>query len=150
MKIGFQFDRCTAFGDLYSSTISNKLSLNQCHFKGCHSARSQLYPRSKICKIIQHTDKSVARHHHSFARMRDTMKYLRLSDMQGWSWSTHFSVFHMSATEIWLVRQPCQCLEIFRFVENFRCIWFNFWYVGLNKPPILVSIAYFHTSADIW
>ena len=46
---------------------------------------------------------------------------------------------------------PClsKCLEFFRCVEIFRCIWFNSRYVGLNQPPILGSIVYLDTSANI-
>ena len=39
--------------------------------------------------------------------------------------------------------QPCQCLEFF------RCVWLNSRHVGLNKPPILASIADLDTSANL-
>jgi len=68
-----------AFGDLYLSTISNKLSLNPCHCNCCHSPRSQLYPPCKFCKILQHTDNSVPCGHHSDARTRGIKTYLRCS-----------------------------------------------------------------------
>ena len=53
-------------------TINNKLSLNSCNSKCCHSARSQLYPLSKFCNILQHTDNSVPHPHCSYARTRVT------------------------------------------------------------------------------
>jgi len=60
-----------------------QLSLNSWNFKCCHSAWSQLYPPSKFCKILQHTNNSVPHHHRSDARTRGTMNYLERSHMQG-------------------------------------------------------------------
>jgi len=93
MKIGCPSDQYAAFWDSFLSTSSNKLSLNPCHFNCCHSPRSQLYPPSKFCKILHHTDNSVPRGHHSYALNRGMMNFLRQSHNQGLSWSTHFSVF---------------------------------------------------------
>ena len=89
-------DWYTTFGDSYLSTICKKLSLNPYNFNCCPSPRSQFYPPSKSCKILQHTDISVPRGSHSYAQTKGILKYLRWSHMQGQSWSTHFSVFHMS------------------------------------------------------
>jgi hypothetical protein len=141
VKIGCPSDWYTTFGDSSLSTISNKLSLNPCNFNCCHSPWSQLYPPSKFCKILQQTNNSVPRGHHSDARTRGIKTYHQRSHMQGRSWSTHFPVFHMPGPV--LVIQPCQCLEFF------RCVWFNSRYVGLNQPPILASIADLDTSANI-
>jgi len=55
----------------------------------------------------------------------------------------------MSGPESWLMIQPCWCLEFFRCVKIFRCIWFNSRDVGLNQPAILASIAYWDRSANI-
>jgi len=76
MKIGCASDWYTAFRDSYVSTIRNKLSLNACNFKYCLSARSQLYPPSRSCKILQHTDNSVPCCHLSYAPTRGAMNYL--------------------------------------------------------------------------
>jgi len=84
MKMECPSDWYIAFGDSYSSTISNKLSLNPCNFKCCHSARFQLYSPSKFCKILQHTYDSVPHCQRSYARTRCTMNYLWWSHMQGW------------------------------------------------------------------
>jgi len=99
VKVGCPSNRYTAFRDSYLSTISNKLNLNPCNFNCCHSPRSQLYPLSKICKILQHTDNSVPRGHLRHARTRGVMNYLRRSHLLGLLWATHFSVFHMSGPE---------------------------------------------------
>jgi len=40
-------------------------------------------------------------------------------------------------------------LEFFMCVEIFRCVLFNSRCVGLNQPPILASIAYLDTCANI-
>jgi hypothetical protein len=45
--------------------------------------------------------------------------------------------------------QPSSYLEFFKCVNVFRCIWFNSRYVGINQPPIVTSIAYLDTSANI-
>ena len=143
MKIGCPSDWYTTFRDSYLSTISNKLSLNTCNFTCCYSPRSQLYPPSKVCKILQHSNNSVPHGDLSYARSRGIMKYLWRIQMQGQSWSPHFSVFHMSGPESWLVIQPCQCLEFF------RCVWSNSRYNGLNQHPILASIAFLDTTDTI-
>jgi len=84
-EIGGPSDWHTAFGDSYLSTICYKLSLNACNFNCCPSPRSQLYPLSKSCKIYQHTDNSVPRGHHSYARTKGIMNYPWSSHTQGWS-----------------------------------------------------------------
>jgi len=143
MKIGCSSDLYTTFGDSYLSTISNKLSLNPCNFNCCHWPWSQLYPPSKFCKILQHTDNSVPCGHHSHAQTRGIKTYRRWSHMQGRSWSTQFPVFLMPGPGSWLVIQPCQYLEFF------RCVWFTSRCIGLNQVPILASIADLDTSANI-
>jgi len=73
----------TAFRDSYLSNISNKLSLNPCNFKCCHPARSQLYPPSRFCMILQSTNNPVPHRHRSYARTRHTLYCLWRSHMQG-------------------------------------------------------------------
>jgi len=100
VKIGCPSIWYTAFGHSYLSTICNKHSLNPCNFNCCHSWWSQLYPLSKSCKILQHTDNSVPRCHHSYARTTGLMNYLWQCHMQGRSWSTHFTVSHVRSWEV--------------------------------------------------
>jgi len=142
-------DRYTAFGDSYLSTISINPSWNRCNFNCCHSPRSQLYPPSKFCNILQHTDDSGPCSHHSNARTRGIMNYHRWSNMPGRSWSAHFSVFHMSGPQSQLVIQPCNCPELVSWVKIFTFVFFNSKYVGLNQPPIRVSIVYLDMSDTI-
>ena len=149
MEIGCPSDWYTTVGDSYLSTISNTLSLNPGNFNCCHSPRSQLYPPSKFCNILQHTDNSVPCSHLSYALTRGIMYFLQRSHMQGRSWSTQFSVFHISGPQNMLVIQPCWCLEFIRGVKIIRCVWFNSRNIGLNLPPILASIAYLDTRANI-
>jgi len=68
MKTGCPSDWYTAFRDSYLSTICNTLCLNPCNCNCCHSPRSQLYPPSKFCKILHHSDNFVPHGHHSYAR----------------------------------------------------------------------------------
>jgi len=100
MIIGCPSDWYTAFRDSYLSTISNSLSVNPFNFNCCHSPRSQLYPLSKFCKNLQHTDNSVPHGHHSYAQTRGILNYFRWSHMQGRSWSTHFSVSHVQVLRV--------------------------------------------------
>jgi len=100
MEIGCPTDWYTALGDSYLSTIRDKLSLNPCNFNCCHSPRSQLYPPSKSCKILQHSNNSVPHSHHSYARTWGLMKYLLRRHIQGQSWSTHSLVSHVRSWEV--------------------------------------------------
>jgi len=149
IKIGCPSILYTSYRDSYSPTNSITLISNPCNFKCCYTARSQLDPPSKFCKLLWHTKNSVPWHYHSYAQTRGTMNYLWLSHMQGRSRSTQFSVFHISGPDCVLVMQPCLCLESFRCVEIFRCVWFNSRYVGLKQPWILASTEYFDMSANL-
>jgi len=82
-QIGSPSNWYTAFKDSYLFTIWNKLSLNLCNFNCCPSPKSQLYPLSKSCKILQHTDNSGPNCHHSYARTKGIMNYRWRCHMQG-------------------------------------------------------------------
>jgi hypothetical protein len=143
MNIGCPSDWYTAFEDSYLSTICNNLTLNPCNFTCCHSPKSQLYSRSKSCKILQHTDNSVPCGHISDAWTCDVINSVRRSHMKGQTWSHYFSLSNVWWWEV-IAIQPCECLVFF------RCVWFNSTYVGFNQPPIITSIVYLDTSANMW
>ena len=144
IKIEFLSDWYTTFGDSYLSTNSNTLCFNPCNFNCCHSQRSQLYPPAKSCKILQHTDNSVPCRYLSYAGTRGIMNYLRKSHMQGRSWSTHFSVFHLCPAlraSLWYHR-----VNVSRYSGACGS---NSTFIGLIQLHILASIAYFDMNANI-
>ena len=84
-----------------------QLSFNPYNFRCWHSGSSQLYPPSKFRKILQYTGNSV---HTVTAHILELeAEWTTFSGVicRGRSWSTHFSVFHMSGPQSYLVIQHC-------------------------------------------
>ena len=92
----------------------------------------------------------MSRSHLSYARTRGIMNYLRRSYMQGRTWSTYFSVFHLSlALRVSQWYNHVDILSSSGVLRSSGASHSNSSYVGFIQPPILASIAYLDTNANI-